>query len=461
MSSVPNRRTDETAKVVQGIAPPHSLDAETALLGAILLSEKPMYQYVVTDNLRPDDFYRPRHQLVFGSMLALFDQGEAIDVLTVTEHMRAAGTLEEAGGQTAVEVLTASPPDIANLRQYGQIVKDLSLLRKLLAATYEIQSSVHSHEAAPRDLVERAERIVLEVAHADHTKDFRAISDVLHIELEKLEELSRGDAELTGTPSGFTDLDTITGGFQPGALIVLAARPGMGKSCLVTNIAENAAIKHGKPVLLFSLEMSESELAQRFIASQASSPRDDLRKGRVRAEAWPRVLKAANELSEAPLFVDDSSDISVLEIRAKCRRMYAQHGGLGLVIIDYLQLLRADGRIENRVEQIGQMSRGMKVLAQELKVPVIALSQLNRGVESRTDKKPMLSDLRESGSIEQDADMVMFIYRDEYYNPEDTDRPGEADLIIAKNRSGALTDVQLTFVGKYPKFMNYAGDRYA
>ncbi len=445
---------------MQGMAPPHSMEAETALLGAILLSEKPMYQYVVTDNLRPDDFYRPRHQLVFGAMLALFDAGEPIDILTVVEQMRQGGTLEEAGGQNAVEALTAAPPDIANLRRYGQIVKELSLLRKLLDASYEIQASVHGHDAAPRELVERAERLVLEVARDDTKKDFRAIEEVLHQQIDILHQLSVDGAALTGTPTGFDDLDAVTGGFQPGALIVIAARPGMGKSCLVTNMAENAAIKDQRPVLLFSLEMSEAELAQRFVASQARIKGDDLRKGRVKEDKWPRVLTAANELAQSPLYLDDSSDVSVLDIRAKCRRMHSQHGKLGMIIVDYLQLMRSDGRIENRAEQISQMSRGLKILAQELDVPVVALSQLNRGVEQRTDKRPMLSDLRESGAIEQDADMVLFIYRDEYYNKDDTEFPGEAELIIAKNRSGALRDVRLTFQAEYPKFLNYAGDRY-
>ncbi len=461
MSSAPNRRPEAPpANVVQGMAPPHSLEAETALLGAILLSEKPMYQYVVTDSLKPADFYRPRHQLVFGAMLELFDSGEPIDILTVTEQMRQSGTLEEAGGQNAVEVLTAAPPDIANLRRYGSIVKELALLRKLLDATYEIQASVHGHDAAPRELVERAEMTVLEVARDDSKKDFRGIDDVLHQQIEILHQLSRDGTPLTGTPTGFEDLDAITGGFQPGALIVLAARPGMGKSCLVTNIAENAAIKDGRPVLLFSLEMSEAELAQRFIASQARIKGDDLRKGRVKEDKWPRVLKAANELSASPLYLDDSSDVSVTDIKAKCRRMYSTHGKLGMVIVDYLQLMRADGRIENRAEQISQMSRGLKILAQELDVPVVALSQLNRGVENRTDKRPMLSDLRESGAIEQDADLVLFIYRDEYYTKDDSEVPGEAELLIAKNRSGALRDVRLTFQAEYPKFLNYAGERY-
>jgi replicative DNA helicase len=301
---------------------------------------------------------------------------------------------------------------------------------------------------------------VLEVAHDDRQKDFRRVGEVLHAEVRKWQELSAEGRSLTGTPSGFADLDTITGGFQPGNLIIIAARPSMGKSALVTNMAENVALNkdHRRPVALFSLEMSEAELAQRFIASQASIKGDDLRKGRLRDEAkWKRVLRTAGEYDTAPLYVDDSSDIGIMDVRAKARRLHqqamAEYGGLGLVIVDYLQLMRADSRIENRVQQVGEMSRGLKILARELNVPVIALSQLSRGVESRTDKRPMLSDLRESGQIEQDADLVMFIYRDEYYFPETTDKPGEAELIIAKHRNGGLGDVPLTFQNEYPRFL--------
>jgi replicative DNA helicase len=274
-----------------------------------------------------------------------------------------------------------------------------------------------------------------------------------------MEKLSREGTALTGTPSGFRDLDEITGGFQPGNLIVIAARPSMGKSALVTNIAENAAIDHSRPVALFSLEMSEAELAQRFVASQGRIKGDELRKGRVKANKWPKILEASQRLAAAPLYIDDSSDVGILEIRAKARRLH-QQAPLGLIIVDYLQLLRPDGRVESRVEQVGQMSRGLKILARELNVPVIALSQLSRAVESRTDKRPILSDLRESGQIEQDADLVAFIYRDEYYDKE-SERQGIADIIIAKHRNGALGDVELTFAKEYPKFLSYTSpERY-
>ena len=299
---------------------------------------------------------------------------------------------------------------------------------------------------------------MLEVAHDDRQKDFRKVGDVLHFEIGKWQKLSAEGQSMTGTPSGFADLDAITGGFQPGNLIVLAARPSMGKSALVTNIAENVALnkERPRPVALLRLEMSEAELAQRFIASQASIKGDDLRKGRLKDEAkWKRVLRVASEYDAAPLYVDDSSDIGILDVRAKARRLHQQSpDGLGLVIVDYLQLMRADARIESRVQQVGDMSRGLKILARELEVPVIALSQLSRAVESRaaTDKRPMLSDLRESGQIEQDADLVIFIYRDEYYFPETTDVPGEAELLIAKHRNGGLGEVKLTFQSEYPRF---------
>jgi replicative DNA helicase len=302
---------------------------------------------------------------------------------------------------------------------------------------------------------------VLEVATDDRQKKIRSIGDILHEETDKLHRLSVSKTPLTGTPSGFKDLDEKTGGFQPGNLIVLAARPSMGKSALVANIAENAVLA-GHATALFSLEMSESELAQRFVASQARIKGEDLRRGKVAESRWPKILEACQRLSDAPMYVDDSSDTGVLEIRAKCRRLHAQvEGGLGLIIVDYLQLMRPEGNVESRVEQVSQMSRGLKGLARELGVPVIALSQLSRAVEQRgrDDKKPILSDLRESGAIEQDADLVMFIYRDEYYNP-DSERPGEADIIIAKHRNGPIGEVQLTFQREYPRFMNYAGERF-
>jgi replicative DNA helicase len=453
-----NGRGDDHGPGRAAMAPPHNLEAEQSVLGAVLLSDTVMPSLIIDERLAPEDFYREAHGRIYDAMLALHSQGEPVDALTLTEHLKQAGQLEGVGGRAAIDVLSGSVPAISHLRQYARIVRENAMLRRLLSATYEIQQRVHTHEAPPRELVDLAERSILEVAHDDSRKDFRPIDQLLDAELDKLHELSREGKAITGTASGFDDLDTITGGFQPGNLIILAARPSMGKSALMANFAENAALGAGKAVALFSLEMSEGELAQRFIASQASIKGDDLRKGKVPPTRWPKILEASSRLAKSPLFVDDSSDLSVLDVRAKARRLAQQHAdGLGLILIDYLQLMRAGGSIDNRVEQISQISRGLKTLARELEVPVVALSQLNRGVEQRHDKRPVLSDLRESGAIEQDADLVMFIYRDEYYD-EESEREGIADLIVSKHRNGGLGTVELTFQKEYPRFMSYVGD---
>jgi replicative DNA helicase len=442
--------------------PPHNLTAEKSVLGAVLLDERHLHSLIIEEQLRPEHFYREQHGSVFAAMLQLYEGNRKIDHLTVAEALLQRGQLDEIGGPEAIDELAGWVPTAGHAREYGRIVRDNAQMRALLTATYEIQASVVSRDAPVRDLVERAERSMLEVAHDERSKKIRTIADILHEETDKLHRLSISKTPLTGTPSGFRDLDEKTGGFQPGNLIVIAARPSMGKSALVANIAENAVLA-GHPVALFSLEMSESELAQRFVASQAKIKGEDLRRGKVPETRWPTILEACQRLADAPMYIDDSSDTGVLEVRAKSRRLHHQlDGGLGLIIIDYLQLMRHEGRVESRVEQVGQISRGLKGLARELNVPVIALSQLSRAVEQRGgEKKPILSDLRESGQIEQDSDLVMFIYRDEYYLKEESERPGEADIIIAKHRNGPVGDVVLTFQKEYPKFMNYAGERFA
>src|SRR5438309_5959676 len=447
---------------VQNIAvPPHNLEAEKSVLGAVLLDERHLHSLLVEEQVRPEHFYREQHGAVFAAMLELYENDRKIDHLTVAEILRQHGRLEEVGGAEAIDELAGWVPAAGHAREYGRIVRDNAQMRALLTASYEIQASVLSREAPARDLVERAERSMLEVAHDDRQKKIRTIADILHDETDKLHQLSVAKTALTGTPSGFKDLDEKTGGFQPGNLIIVAARPSMGKSALVCNMAENAVLT-GHAVALFSLEMSESELAQRFVASQARIKGDDLRRGRVPETRWPKILEACGRLASAPMYIDDSSDTGVLEVRAKSRRLHHQiEGGLGLIVIDYLQLMRHEGRVESRVEQVGQISRGLKGLARELNVPVIALSQLSRAVEQRGgDEKPILSDLRESRAVEQDADLVMFIYREEYYD-KDSERPGEADIIIAKHRNGPVGDIVLTFQKDYPKFMNYAGERFA
>jgi replicative DNA helicase len=438
------------------ITPPHNLEAEQSVLGAILLSDRALYALVIEEGLHPQDFYREHHGTIYEAMLSLYNESEPVDVLTLIDRLRQMGKLEEIGGRASVDELTGIVPAAGHARRYAQIVRENALLRRL-KASYEIQESVLGTGAPARDLVEQAEKSMLEVARDDRQGDFRSIGDVLHDEVDKLHRLSKEGTSLTGTPSGFKDLDEITGGFQKGNLIIIAARPAMGKSALVCNIAENAAIKHNRPVALFSLEMSEAELAQRFVASQARIKGDELRKGRVAEKRWPKILEASNRLASAPLWVDDSSDVGLLEVRAKARRLHSQaDGGLGLILIDYLQLMRTESRYDSRVTAVGELSRGLKILARELEVPVIALSQLSRAVEQRPDKKPQLSDLRESGNLEQDSDLVMFIYREDYYEKEESQRPGEADLLIAKHRNGATGKVTLTFQEEYPRFMNYS-----
>jgi replicative DNA helicase len=443
-----------------GSVPPHNEEAEASVLGAILLTEQALDGVLLEVGLHAEDFYRPRHQLIFRAMIRLKEKAEpeAVDALTVAEDLRRAGELDRAGGESYLHSLPAVVPAVGAVLDYARIVKENALLRRLLATTRDIQEEVLAHRGEPQELIERAEAALFRIGHDGGASEMRSIEQVLHEEIDKLEQLSRSDVGLTGTPSGFPDIDELTGGFQPGNLIVLAARPSMGKSTLATNMAENAAIEHRRPVALFSLEMSETELAHRFIASQARVSSDDLRKGRVKGDRWRKVLHAVEKLARAPIFVDDSSDIGVLELRAKARRLHARHG-LGLLIVDYLQLMRPEGRADSRVEQVGQISRGLKILARELEIPVVAVSQLSRAVESRHPPIPMLSDLRESGQLEQDADVVMFVYRDEYYAREESERLGEADVIFAKHRNGPIGQVPLTFLPKYPKFANLYRDR--
>ncbi len=441
--------------------PPQNDEAEVAVLGAILLTEQALDQILVELKLRPDDFYRPRHQLIFRAMIRLKEKAEpeAVDAITVCDDLTREGKIAEAGSAAYVHSLPTMVPAVGAVRDYAKIVRDHAILRRLLATAHDIQERVATEGGDPRMLVEQAEHAIFQAGHDHEATSLRPIEDVLHEELDKLERLSREGQSLTGTPSGYRDLDEITGGFQPGNLIVLAARPAMGKSCLATCIAENAAVDHGRAVALFSLEMSQGELAQRLIASRAKLSGDSLRKGRVKADRWPKVLQATDKLATAPLFIDDSSDIGVLELRAKARRLHQRHP-LGLLIVDYLQLIRPEDPRDGRVEQVGKMSRGLKILARELHIPVIAISQLSRAVEARPDKRPLMSDLRESGNIEQDSDLVMFVYRDEYYN-SDTEKPGVAEVIIGKHRNGPVGSVELTFLDRYPKFASIARERVA
>jgi replicative DNA helicase len=445
-----------------GAIPPQNLEAEESVLGAMLVAPAAISTVLVEARLRPHDFYRDSHRVVYEAVLALHDKNEAIDPLTVSAELEKRGDLQKAGGKPYVHQLASVVPAAGNARHYAKIVKDEATLRRLLGVAHNIEARVADRLGEAHQVVEDSERMLFDVAHGESTGDFRSVGEIMDEEIDKLEQLSRDGMAITGAASGFRDLDDITGGFQKSNLIVLAARPSMGKSALVTNIAEHVAVKTEKPVALFSLEMSETELAQRFVASQARMPGDKLRKGQVAQGDWPKVIKACEALDKAPLWIDDSSDIDILELRAKSRRLQSKElgkgqGGLGLIVIDYLQLMRPDRMSDSRVEQVGQISRGLKILARELNVPVLAVSQLSRAPEQRPgdQKRPLLSDLRESGQIEQDADLVMFIYRDEYYNPE-TENPGVAEIIVAKHRNGPTGKIELTFLDRYPKFASKA-----
>jgi replicative DNA helicase len=438
----------------EAYVPPQNLEAEESVLGAMMVSEGSIAPVILDVRLSDEDFYRERHRLVFKAIKRLYERSEPIDALTVSELLTQQGELEEAGGRDGVSQLASTVPVPGNAGHYARIVKQNALLRRLLTASQRIQKSVHEREGEPNELVEQAESLLFKVAHEERAGDFNKLAEVLHDEVVKLEALAKGDIALTGVPSGFRDLDDMLGGFQRGNLIVIAARPAVGKSALVCNIAENVAAKQELQVAFFSLEMSETELAHRFIASRSRISNDKLRMGKVSDRDWPRVLRACNELESAPLWLDDSSDLSLLELRAKARRLAANQGGLSMVIVDYMQLMRPEDPRINRVEQVSQISRGLKILAGELNVPVIALSQLSRAPEQRPDKRPMLSDLRESGQIEADSDVVMFIYRDAIYN-DDAD-PSEAEFIVAKHRNGRIGKIDAVFLEQYPRFVDRA-----
>jgi replicative DNA helicase len=443
------------------------MEAEISVLGAVLIAESALDQVQIDVGLRPEDFYFGKHELIFRTMLALTDNNEPVDALTVSAELDRRGELEQIGGTAYVHSLPTSVPSAAHARQYAQIVRDRAKLRRLLATLREAQEQVFVYPGSARELFDQTEAQIYSVAHEETTSDLTKLDEILHEEIDKLEILSERGVSLTGTPSGFKDLDDLTGGFQPGNLIILAARPAMGKSALALNIAQNATLGKGTegrgavPVALFSLEMSQVEIAHRMLGAEAKISGDALRKGQVKSE-WGRVLRASEKLAKAPLWIDDSSDLGIHELRAKVRRLKGREPDLALVIVDYLQLMRPDDSRENRVLQIGAISRGLKLLAGELKIPVIALSQLSRRLEERQDKRPMLSDLRESGSIEQDADVVMFIYRDEVYNKdgdgedEFESNAGQAELIIGKHRNGPIDTLKLVWQGQFARFMSYS-----
>ncbi len=433
---------------------PHNLDAERAVLGSCLL-DKDAAIYVI-ETLRKDDFYDAIHQLAYDIISEMVQKDKAVDPLTFIEEAKKRGLFDKLGGQSFVASLIDAVPTTANVEYHARIVRDKSVHRKMIQVGTYITKLGYAEEAEIEEVLDEAERAVFDVATRGNLVVFKALGEVLKSSFKELEDRFFGGSVVTGLPTGYIDLDRITGGLQGGSLIILAARPSMGKTALALNIAQYVAIKQETPVLIFSLEMSAEQLSHRLLASEAKVNIHDMRTGALPRGTWDILANAAGMLSEAPIYIDDSSFLSTLDLRARARRFKAQHPKLGLIIVDYLQLMNLSRRVENKQQEVAEISRALKGVARELNVPVIALSQLSRAVEQRQDKKPQLADLRDSGAIEQDADLVIFLYRKGYYEPNKEDGQDVADLIIAKHRNGPTGTVQLLFVKEYTRFENFA-----
>lgn len=432
--------------------PPQNIEAEQAVLGAIFLEPQTALM-LASEILVPEDFYRSSHQKIFQSMLRLADKGEPVDLVTVTKDLADAKILDEVGGVSYLSDLANSVPTAANVEYYAKIVEEKSILRRLIRTATSIVQEGYNREDEVDSLLMDAEKNIMEVAQRKKAGAFQNIKDILVRTYDKIEMLHNRKGEITGVPTGFSELDRMTAGFQRNDLIIVAARPSVGKTAFALNIAQNVATKTDENVAIFSLEMGAEQLVMRMLCAEGNIDAQNLRTGNLTPDDWGKLTMAMGSLSNAGIYIDDTPGIRVSEIRAKCRRL-KQEKGLGLVIIDYLQLIQGSGRNrENRQQEVSEISRSLKALARELEVPVIALSQLSRSVEQRQDKRPMMSDIRESGSIEQDADIVAFLYRDDYYNNE-SENKNIIEIIIAKQRNGPVGTVQLAFVKEYNKFVN-------
>jgi replicative DNA helicase len=458
------RALDEGVSVGGGeqrlTVPPHSIEAEQSLLGGLMLDHKSWDK--VADIITDQDFYRKDHRLIFSAIAALAEDANPCDVVTVSERLESRGELDQAGGLEYLATLANETPGAANARSYAKILRERSMLRSLISVGNEISGAAFGTDGrTAAEIVDEAERLVFEIAESGSRAKagFKALKQILPAAVDRIDLLHQSDGDITGIPSGYNEFDKLTAGLQPGDLIIVAGRPSMGKTTFAVNIAENAAIGSRVPTAIFSMEMPSEQLAFRMISSLGRVNQTHLRTGNFPDEDWSRINTAVQLMSEAPMFIDDTPGLSPTEIRARARRLQREHG-LGLIVVDYLQLMAVPGNKENRATEISEISRSLKALAKELSVPIVALSQLNRGVEQRTDKRPVMSDLRESGAIEQDADVIIFIYREEVYNPE-TPKKGTADIVIAKQRNGPIGDFVLTFVGQYTKFENWVPDAYA
>jgi replicative DNA helicase len=438
--------------------PPHNLEAEESVLGSMMLSAEAIAS--VVEAMKSEDFYRPAHQRIYESILGIYGRGEPVDAITVVEDLKRRQILDAVGGPLYVYNLVESVPTPASAGYYARIVAEHALLRRLIEAASQIMAKAYAIPEDPRKAADEAEGLVYAVSRHEDQDQVVSVRELVDESMEALEHIQARDSRFAGIPTGFQDLDELTSGLQKGNLIVVAARPGVGKSSFVTNLARNVAVGEsageggGAPVMMFSLEMSRFEIGMRLLCSEAKVPWDKVRSGRVATEEWTRIAEAAEVLHEAPLFIVDSGNVTIVDIRAKARRQRSSRQGLGLIIVDYLQLMSGHGRVESRQQEIAEISRSLKLLAKELDIPVIAVSQLNRDPERRQDKRPQLSDLRESGAIEQDSDIVMFIHRDD--SDEDPMKKGKADIIVAKHRNGPTATVSLTFLPHLTLFRNYA-----
>ncbi|MCU7939761.1 MAG: replicative DNA helicase [gamma proteobacterium symbiont of Bathyaustriella thionipta] len=439
--------------------PPHSIDAEQSILGGLLINNESWDH--IASIVNEDDFYRRDHRLIFKTVREQIEEGKPCDVVTLSERLENHNALDDAGGLAYLGSLVNNTPSASNIRAYSDIVRERSVLRQLIKIGNEIADSAFNTEGRKSDdILEAAEKTVFEIADkgANAGNDFKGMTELLKKTVDRIDELYQNGGSFTGIPTGFTDFDGLTSGLQPADLVIVAGRPSMGKTTFAMNLAENAAIDAGVGVAVFSMEMPAESLTLRMLSSLGRINQTKVRSGQLDEEDWPRLTSAVAILNEAKLFIDDTPALSPTEMRARVRRLKRKHN-IGLIVVDYLQLMQVKGGSENRVNEISEISRGLKALAKEMNVPVIALSQLNRGLEQRPNKRPVMSDLRESGAIEQDADLIVFIYRDEVYN-EDSQDKGTAEIIIGKQRNGPLGTARLTFIGQYTRFENHASIDY-
>ena len=432
--------------------PPNDPAAEQSVIGAMLLSKDAIAD--VVELVRDSDFYRPAHQTIYSTILDLYGRGEPVDAVTVASELTKNGEIGRVGGASYLHTLVSLVPTAANANFYGRIVREQAILRRLVEAGTRIVSMGYAGTGDVDDVVDRAQAEVYDITERRTSEDYLPLSAIMGDALTEIEAISNRDGEMVGVPTGFADLDSLTNGLHPGQLIMIAARPSIGKSTLGVDFCRAASIKHGLTSAIFSLEMSRNEIVMRLLSAEAQVPLQHMRSGNMTESDWSKLASKMGTVSDAPLFIDDSPNMNLMEIRAKCRRLKQRHD-LRLVVVDYLQLMTSGKRVESRQQEVSEFSRSLKLLAKELDVPVVAISQLNRGPEQRQDKRPMLADLRESGSLEQDADMVVLLHREDFYERE-SPRAGEADFIVAKHRNGPTATITVAFQGHYSRFVDMA-----